>query len=116
MTHLSSLRVAKTYAPHQPGAKRFALRHGEHLVCVRQRLNAAGTLRYTTVELLVETTPVVSRARSQVALRIPPGDRATRTLLMSCGAQWQPAPRYWLVPRIVARNLGLLGMVVPTRG
>jgi hypothetical protein len=116
MPSLSSLRVAKTYAPHQPGAKRFALRHGEQLVCVRQRLNAAGTMRYTTVELLVETTPVASRARSLVALRIPPGDRATRTLLMSCGGQWQPALRYWLVSRVVARNMGLLGMVVPMHG
>ena len=116
MPSLSSLRVAKTYAPEQNGAKRFAKRYGEQLVCVRHRLNEAGTIRHTTVELLVETTPVASRSRSLVALRISPTDKATRTLLLACGAQWQPKTKYWLLPRLVAKNMRLLRSVVAIQG
>ena len=108
--------MAKTYAPHQDGAKRFARRYGDQLVCVRQRLNDAGTVRHTTVELLVETTPVVRRGQALVALRISPGDRALRTLLIASGAQWKPKLRYWLVPRTVAKELKLLGNLVPIQG
>ena len=111
--NLAQLRVAKTYSPDQNGAKRFALRYGDDLVCVRHRLNETGTVRHTTVELRIESTPVVSRARTTVAVRIPADDRNTRTVLLACGALWQPAQKYWLLPRLVAKNLRLLRFVVP---
>ncbi len=113
---LSSLRVAKTYASEQPGARRFARRYGEQLLCVRQRLDNTGTVRHTTVELPIETTPVASRARSIVAVRIAPTDRATRKLLLASGAEWRPPEKYWLLPRLVAKNLGLLRNVVARKG
>ena len=113
---LASLRVAKTYAPDQNGAKRFAKRYGDSLVCVRHRLNEDGTVRHATVELLVESTPVASRARSLVAIRIPGSDRATRALLLACGAQWYPKEKYWLLPRLIAKNLRLLRNSVSIRG
>jgi hypothetical protein len=116
MPSLSTLRVAKTYAPEQNGAKRFARRYGEQLVCVRHRLNEAGTIRHTTVELLIESTPIASRARSLVALRIAHNDKATRTRLLACGAQWKHAEKYWLLPRLVAKNLRLLRKIVPIEG
>lgn len=105
---LSHLRVVRTYSPQQNGAKRFARRYGSQLVCVRHRLDHAGTLRHTTVELVVESTPVLPRARADVAIRIPPDDRATRALLLACGARWQSRQKYWLLPQLVARNLRLL--------
>ena len=114
--NLAQLRVAKTYSPDQNGAKRFALRYGDDLVCVRHRLNETGTVRHTTVELRVETTPVVSRARSIIAVRIAATDKNTRTVLLACGAQWQPRQKYWLLPRLVAKNLRLLRFVVPVQG
>ena len=43
---LRSLRVAKTYAPEQDGAKRFAKSHGENLVCVRHRMSEDGLTRH----------------------------------------------------------------------
>jgi hypothetical protein len=114
-TH-ARLRVSKTYTPEQDGAKRFARRYGDDLVCVRHRLSDDGKVRHTTVELLVESTPVASRARSVVAIRLPAGDRNTRTLLMACGAQWRPKEKYWILPRLVAKNLRLLRLVVPVSG
>ncbi|CAD5373042.1 conserved hypothetical protein [Rubrivivax sp. A210] len=115
-TRLAALAVAKTYAPDQNGAKRFEKRYGDKLVCVRHRLSDDGTVRHTTVELLIESTPVASRARSLVAVKIGASDKATRTLLMACGAQWVPKQKYWLVPRMVAKNLRLLKNVVPSCG
>lgn len=116
VSSLSALRVAKTYSPEQNGAKRFARRYGDQLVCVRHRLNESGTIRHTTVELLIESTPVASRARSLVAIRIPATDKSTRTVLLACSAQWQAKERYWLLPRMVAKNLRLLRSAVPIKG
>ncbi len=107
-TPLGRLRVAKTYAPQQDGAKRFHRRYGELLVCVRHRLSDDGSVRHTTIELLVESTPVATRQRSLVALRIPPTDRETRARLLSFGAEWMRRERYWLVPHLIAEALGLL--------
>ena len=115
-TSLAALRVAKTYAPDQNGAKRFAKRYGDQLICVRHRLSDDGSVRHTSVELLIESTPVSSRARTLIAIKISPSDKATRTLLLACGAQWVPKERYWVLPRMVAKNLRLLKNVVPSRG
>ena len=114
--NLAGLGVAKTYGPGQNGAKRFAKRYGDKLVCVRQRLSDDGTVRHTTVELHVESTPVTSRARTLVAIRIPATEKKTRTLLMACGAQWVAKEKYWLIQRLVAKNLRLLQNVVAIRG
>ena len=105
---LAALRVAKTYSPDQNGAKRFSKRYGDSLVCVRHRLSNDGTIRHATVELLIESTPVTSRARSLVAVKIAAADKNTRTLLMACGALWVSKEKYWIVPRLVAKNLRLL--------
>ena len=105
---LQRLRVAKTYAPEQDGAKRFAKRHGEDLVCVRHRVSEDGLTRYTTVELLAETTPATSRQRSLIALRIPDTTKSMRSLLLACGATWQAKHKVWLIPHMVAKGLRLL--------
>jgi hypothetical protein len=105
---LQRLRVAKTYSPEQDGAKRFAKRHGSDLVCVRHRMSEDGLTRYTTVELLAEVTPVVTRQRSLIALRIPDSTKSMRSLLMACGATWDPKHKLWLLPHMVAKGLRLL--------
>jgi hypothetical protein len=105
---LQRFRVAKTYGPDQDGAKRFARRHGDQLVCVRHRISEDGLTRYTTVELVAETTPVASRQRSIIALKIPAGSKSTRSLLLACGATWDPKHKIWLIPHMVAKGLRLL--------
>jgi hypothetical protein len=111
----AQLRVARTYAPTQNGAKRFALRYGENLICVRHRLDANGTMRHTTVELLVESTPIVKRGPTVIALRLPNSTRETRAQLLACGAQWKSKQKYWTLPLMVAKQLGLMHYRVPTR-
>jgi hypothetical protein len=116
MASLSSLRVAKKYAPEKDGAKKFARRYGDSLICVRHRHNELGTIRYTTVELLVEQTPIASRAGSMVALRLGATEKSLRSLLLASGAKWNNASRQWIVPRRVAKSLGILNRIVPMRG
>jgi hypothetical protein len=44
-------------------------------------------------------------------------NRVTRSaLLLACGAQWVSKERYWLVQRMVAKNLRLLRNIVPIQG
>jgi hypothetical protein len=105
---LRGLRVAKTYGPEQNGAKRFARRHGDNLVCVRHRVTDDGLTRHTTVELLAESTPVAVRKRSIIALRIPDSTKTQRSLLLACGAKWDAKNRLWLIPHMAAKGLRLL--------
>lgn len=105
---LQRLRVAKTYTPEQNGAKRFSRRHGADLVCVRHRLSEDGLTRYTTIELLAEVTPVATRQRSLIALHIPESTKSMRSMLMACGASWDPKHKVWLIPHMVAKGLRLL--------
>ncbi|WP_298831061.1 hypothetical protein [uncultured Piscinibacter sp.] len=58
--------------------------------------------------MLAESTPIVSRQRSLIAIRIPAADKSTRQLLLACGAEWKPRERRWLLPHLVAKNLRLL--------
>ena len=105
---LRGLRVAKTYAPEQDGAKRFAKRHGDSLVCVRHRMSEDGLTRYTTIELFAEVTPVATRQRSVIALRIPDSTKSMRSRLLACGARWDAKNKLWLIPHMVAKGLRLL--------
>jgi hypothetical protein len=113
---LRHLRVAKTYAPEQDGAKRFARRHGDALVCVRHRISADGHTRFTTIELLAETTPVAARHRTLIALQIPATTKSTRQLLLACGAKWDSRHRVWILPQMVAKGLRLLKYRTPLPG
>ena len=113
---LSDLRVAKRIAPGKDGSKRFSLRYGEQLVCVWHRVYPSGILRYTTVELIIEVTPVVRAGDRLVALRLGPKDKSTRSFLLACGGTLDATRRHWTVARKVAANLGLIDQVVKTPG
>ena len=112
----SDFRVAKRIAPGKDGSKRFSLRYGDQLVCVRHRIDPSGNMRYTTVELMIEVTPIVRTADRPVALRLGPTDKSTRSLLLSCGGTWDATNKHWTVARKVAKDLGLLDRVVKMPG
>jgi hypothetical protein len=83
---------------------------------VRHRLDACGNTRYTTVELLVEQTPVVRSGERLVALTLKPTDKSTRSLLLACGGVWDADAKLWRVARKVAKSLDLLDRVVTKPG
>lgn len=108
------LRVAKKLAPTQPGALKLARRYGAALVCVRYRLDAAGTHRYTTVELIVERAPVAKRVNPQsiVGVRIGYHEAALQTAAKANGATWDRPAKLWRMTHGAAVELGLRERIV----
>jgi hypothetical protein len=107
-------RVVKKIGPTQPGARKLARRYGNELVCVRHRHNLDGTIRYTTVELVVEQLPIVPRRAQSAVLcvRLSGGESELRRRLMAEGGQWDPGMRAWWVTRETAQRLQLMKRVV----
>lgn len=54
----AGLRVTRKLSPESRGALKLARQFGDALICVRHRSDDKGEYRYTTVELLVEKTPI----------------------------------------------------------
>ena len=106
--------VIKKLSPKQLGARKLALRYGNALVCVRHRHDAEGRTRYTTVELLVEHTPIQRRKPDDqlLAVRLDPDVPEIRRHVIAAGGQWDPQIRAWWLTRAAARRLRLLRQVV----
>ena len=107
-------RVIKKLAPDQPGAQKLAQRYGHALICVRHRHNAEGTVRYTTVELVVEQVPMVQRhpPGQLVAVRLGRDDLIKRQRLIQIGGRWDEDLAAWWVSRGTARRLRLISQIV----
>jgi hypothetical protein len=100
--------VVKKLAPGSPGAKRYAGRYGDALVCVRYRDDPANHRRLTTVELVVDARPLPP----PVGLRIAYGETALRQQIKAAGGIWDAERKLWRVPRTVARKLKLENRIV----
>ena len=101
------LRVTKTLEPRQPGAIRLTRKYGDALLCVRYRQDAQGLQRYTTVELIVDATPIVHRGPRMVGVEIKLHEKALRIRACGAGAVWEPKTRLWRMPLAVAEALGI---------
>ena len=106
-------------APGQNGTKKLAARYGERLVCVRYRYDAQRKVRHKTVELIVETTPWVPRARNarrapddMVYVRIGFGEAELRSRIKAAGAIWRARHKLWEMDWRTVRELGLHARVV----
>lgn len=109
---VGGLRVLRKLAPASRGACKLARRYGDALVCVRHRVDAAARLRYTTVELLVEVTPIQARSERLVGLRVGARERDVQAMLRAAGGHWDAAARVWRLPRRVAGVLKLADRIV----
>lgn len=114
-TDMSQYKVVKKLAPTRHGALKLAERFGTKLICVRHRMDPTGTTRITTVELVVERTPIHRRSDSMVNVRIGFLDRHSRAAAMSAGATWDRAMKLWRMPLGTARALGLDECIVEKR-
>lgn len=112
-TNWESTRVVKRIAAWQAGAAKLARRHGEALVCVRYRQDADGRYRYTTVELVVEQSPVRRRAGldEMVAIRIGFSEHDLQDRALRAGATWDDRKLVWRMPRHVAYRFGFAGRI-----
>lgn len=110
-------RVIKKISATQAGALKLARRHGDALVCVRYRQSADGSIRYTTVELVVEEAKIIRRRPQRrdddlVAIRIRIAEPELRQLVASVNGQWDPRRLVWRIRRDKARELGLLDRII----
>jgi hypothetical protein len=101
----ASLRVTKKLSPDSRGALKLSRQYGDALVCVRHRSDDRGDYRYTTVELLVEKTPIRPRSDTLVTIRIAPDEKSLQSLVKAAGGKWDFNLRLWRLPR---RVVGLL--------
>lgn len=94
--------VKRSLAPGAPGTRRLALLHGADLVCVRYRETADGTVRLTTVELVVERRLAPG---CLVKVAVDWRERALLARLKAAGARWHARLECWIMTLRVARQL-----------
>jgi hypothetical protein len=111
-TERSTHRVIKTLAPSDLGAIELARRYGDALICVRHRTDAEGKVRHTTVELVVSSEPIRSRAAKMVYLQTQPHERALHSVIKAAGGFWDAKQQLWRLPSRVATILNLRDRVV----
>jgi hypothetical protein len=106
------LRVVKKLSPSSRGALKLAQHYGDALVCVRHRTDDKGEIRYTTVELLVETSEIRPRIDKIVGVRIAQNERSLQSLVKAAGASWDSNKKLWRIPRRIAGILRIGDRIV----
>ena len=109
-----------TRRPGQAGTKKYLKRYGDRLVAVRYLYDADRNCRRKTVELIVDTVPWQSRARSSrrrdeemIAVKIGYGEVDLRERAKRLGAIWRPQQRLWEMRWLDAKHLGIADRVPP---
>lgn len=104
---LDRWRVAKKINPSQRGAIKLARIHGQELLCVRYRENPDGTERLTTIELVIERTPIQKRDDPVVSFKIKQEELDLRRLAMAKGATYDGKNYMWRLRRSEVLRMGL---------
>ena len=101
------MRLGKTLKPGRPGTARWVQRYGDRLVAMRYRYDLARSLRYTTVELVVDTCrwrpgTAFGPARDDhdlvpetVFVRVSYLEPELRARVKAAGGRWDPARKAW---------------------
>jgi hypothetical protein len=108
----TTYRVIKTLAPGDRGTVALAQKYGQALVCVRHRTDDKGTVRYTTVELVVHSAPIRPRSTRIVFVRTEPHEQALQSMIKAAGGRWDGKNRLWRLPSRVVGILNLRDRVV----
>ena len=69
-----------------------------HRLCARHRITPDGKNRSTTVELLVEHSPVRRRESPAIGVQIALGERGLQALAREAEVTWEPSARLWKMP------------------
>jgi hypothetical protein len=100
--------VLKKLSPTSAGARRYAGRYGDTLVCVRYREDPVARRRLTTVELIVDVRPLPAIP----GVRIAYGETELRQQVKAAGGIWDAQNKLWRLPTSVIRKLKLEQRVV----
>lgn len=106
-------RVIKKIAANQRGAKSLTAEFGDRLICVRHRIDATGTKRIVSVELIVSEKVIARRPGPTVDVALRVFEKDLQTKLKAAGARWDPTEQVWSIRRSTAIALGLKQRIVP---
>lgn len=109
---LAQLRVIKKIAGGARGAKGLTQEYGERLVCIRHRMDATGTRRLTTVELVVSEKAIQPRASPIVSLVVGLHERELQAKVKAAGGRWNTTAKVWRIRRATAVALGLRARIL----
>lgn len=112
---LPTTRVTRSLKPGQHGTLKLLRLYGSTLVCVRYRENAQGSVRYTTIEVVVDESPKVARItdRSILGVRIAWEEAKLAASAKAMGARWDPGVRLWKMSYKAVKALDLQDRVRP---
>ena len=88
--------------PGQPGTKKLVAEHGDALICVRYRYDAAKRKRFKTIELVIEETdwlPPVPKFRDDDSVFVQIGftEKDLRDAAKIAKGRWDPQARLWAI-------------------
>lgn len=118
------MKVLQTLRPGKPGTKKLAYRFGDRLLAVRYRADPDRGIRCTTVELIVDESPLVRPARQtrtpsakadpnpMVGVRIFSREANVRERARAVGAIWRTRQKLWEMDWRTTKSLGLAHRVV----
>jgi hypothetical protein len=109
---VTKMRVIKKLDPSNRGAIKLAQQFGTRLVCVRHRVDAGATFRFTTVELLVDKSEMQPRQPQLVNIRVNPKEYGLRSVVRAAGAKWDYELGLWRMPKRVVTVLRLTDRIV----
>ena len=110
---LDSSRVVKTLRPGQPGTRKAVREHGNALVCVRYPRDALKVFRFTTIELVVNATPVNPRLfdLARFGVHVAPHEQRLHDTLRAAGARWDGRARLWWTRGAIIRQMNLIDRI-----
>lgn len=106
----TAARVVKKVTPPLKGSQLWLQRYGQALVCVRYREDPRRAMRYTTVELVVDSRTLPLQPHTLILVAIDPDDEDTRRRAIELGARWKRRDKAWLIPLQAAIQLDLTSL------
>ena len=114
------MRTKRKLRPGDPGTKKYVKTYGNELVCVRYRYDDEKQMRYTTVELIIESGPQKGRTTHEapktkdgnVYLKISPDEDALIEQIKLFGAEWDENRKLWKISQTTIDELNLSDRVI----
>ena len=118
------MRIGKTVKPGKPGSARWVRRFGDRLICVRYRYDRGRSMRYTTVELVVDICPWTpgvlfprgadpdGLAPEVVFVQVSFNEQALREQVKAAGGRWDRERKAWELRFEHVIRLGLKHRIV----
>ncbi len=106
---LRTTTVARTLWPGMAGTVALQCTHGEQLVCVRYRHDLAHTVRFTTIELLVDEKRIRIRPQPDriYGVRIDWQEKDLTQRARASGGVWDDTQKLWRLSGKTVLQLGI---------